>query len=216
VAPQPPQAAYGDRPDQELTALKAEGEVAWLKEVPHHALQQAVMDLHKAFTNFFEGRADYPTFRRKGENESFRLPDPLQIKLEAGSNLPAEGRLGRPDDAGPRVVTSSSQSSTTSRNLLTESKDSKVAAGLRHFYRLSERGREYDAGLANEDGQTPECCADESESRPIRTILFAGPGTRIHTDPSRWRHHHCWIADLLRLDSIFQYLRREYLSAGSP
>jgi putative transposase len=66
---------------KELKALKAQ--VEWLKEVPHHALVQAIADLHKAFTNFFEGRADYPTFRRKGQNESFRYPDPLQIKIEA-------------------------------------------------------------------------------------------------------------------------------------
>lgn len=40
------------------------------------------MDLHKAFTNFFEGRAGSPAFRRKGQNDSFRYPDPKQIKIE--------------------------------------------------------------------------------------------------------------------------------------
>ncbi|WP_244639335.1 transposase [Bosea sp. ANAM02] len=63
-----------------LTELKRE--VEWLRVVPHHPLQQAIRDLHRAFTNFFEGRARYPSFRRKGENESFRYPDPKQIKLE--------------------------------------------------------------------------------------------------------------------------------------
>jgi putative transposase len=65
---------------KELTALKAE--YAFLREVPHHPLVQTVMDLHKAFTNFFEGRARSPTFRRKGQNDSFRYPDPKQIKIE--------------------------------------------------------------------------------------------------------------------------------------
>jgi putative transposase len=65
---------------KELTALKAEFD--FLREVPHHPLVQAVMDLHKAFTNFFEGRARFPTFRRKGQNDSFRYPDPKQIKIE--------------------------------------------------------------------------------------------------------------------------------------
>ena len=64
----------------ELKDLKRE--VEWLKDVPHHPLQQAIRDLQRAFTNFFEGRARYPTFRRKGENESFRYPDPKQIKQE--------------------------------------------------------------------------------------------------------------------------------------
>lgn len=65
---------------KELTALKAEFD--FLREVPHHPLVQTVMDLHKAFTNFFEGRAGFPAFRRKGQNDSFRYPDPKQIKIE--------------------------------------------------------------------------------------------------------------------------------------
>jgi putative transposase len=56
----------------------------WMKEVPHHCLQQAVIDLHKAFTNFFEGRAAYPKPRRKYQNESFRYPDPKQIMFRDG------------------------------------------------------------------------------------------------------------------------------------
>ena len=40
------------------------------------------MDLHKAFKNFFEGRAGFPTLRKKGGNDSFRYPDPKQVKIE--------------------------------------------------------------------------------------------------------------------------------------
>lgn len=65
----------------ELKALKAEA--PWLKEVPHHALVQTIADLHKAYTNFFEGRAGYPNFKRKSHSRgSFRMPDPKQIKIE--------------------------------------------------------------------------------------------------------------------------------------
>src|SRR5258708_2145167 len=64
----------------ELTALKAEFD--FLSEVPHHPLVQTVIDLHKAFTGFFAGRARFPAFRRKGENDSFRYPDPRQVKIE--------------------------------------------------------------------------------------------------------------------------------------
>jgi putative transposase len=56
----------------------------WMKEVPHHCLQQAVIDLHKAFANFFEGRAAYPKPRRKYQNDSFRYPDPKQIMFRDG------------------------------------------------------------------------------------------------------------------------------------
>jgi hypothetical protein len=34
-----------------------------------------------AFVNFFEGRAAYPRFRREFVSDSFRFPDPAQIKL---------------------------------------------------------------------------------------------------------------------------------------
>jgi len=62
---------------KELKALKAY--LPYLKEVPHHCLQQAVIDLQKAYVNFFKGRAAYPKPRKKFENESFRFPDPKQI-----------------------------------------------------------------------------------------------------------------------------------------
>lgn len=57
----------------------------WMKEVPHHCLQQAVIDLHKAFRNFFEKRAAFPKPRRKYQNESFRFPDPKQIMFRDGA-----------------------------------------------------------------------------------------------------------------------------------
>lgn len=56
----------------ELTKLR--GEVDWINAVPGHALQQALRDLDRAFVNFFEGRAKYPTPRVKGLNDSFRVP----------------------------------------------------------------------------------------------------------------------------------------------
>jgi putative transposase len=56
---------------RELTALRAEFD--WIREVSQTAEQQALKDLQQAFENFYEGRADYPTPRRKHVNESFRL-----------------------------------------------------------------------------------------------------------------------------------------------
>jgi putative transposase len=68
--------------NKQIGDLKAE--LPWMKDVPHHCLQQAVIDLHKAFANFFEGRAAYPKPRRKYHNESFRYPDPKQIMFRPG------------------------------------------------------------------------------------------------------------------------------------
>jgi transposase, IS605 OrfB family, central region len=65
----------------ELTDLKAEA--PWLREVPHHALCQAIIDLDKAFKKFFAG-AGFPKFRKRGDRNSFRYPDPKQFKPKQG------------------------------------------------------------------------------------------------------------------------------------
>ncbi len=48
-----------------LTDLKKQEETAWLSEVSSVPLQQALRHLDTAFRNFFEGRAEYPTFHKK-------------------------------------------------------------------------------------------------------------------------------------------------------
>lgn len=65
---------------KQLTALKEEFD--FLYDVPHHPLQQAIYDLHAGFKNMYEGRAAYPTFRKKGASDAFRYPDPKRVKFE--------------------------------------------------------------------------------------------------------------------------------------
>jgi putative transposase len=48
-----------------LTTLKQQPETAWLNDVSSVPLQQALRHLDKAFRNFFDGRAKYPTFHKK-------------------------------------------------------------------------------------------------------------------------------------------------------
>src|SRR5216683_5785063 len=48
-----------------LTDLKKQEKTAWLAEVSSVPLQQALRHLDTAFRNFFEGRAEYPTFHKK-------------------------------------------------------------------------------------------------------------------------------------------------------
>ncbi|MFC0712246.1 RNA-guided endonuclease InsQ/TnpB family protein, partial [Azorhizophilus paspali] len=57
-------------------------ETAWLADAPVHPLQQALKDLERAYANFFAQRADFPRFKKKGRSDSFRYPDPKQIKLD--------------------------------------------------------------------------------------------------------------------------------------
>lgn len=56
--------------DKRLTILKQQPETAWLSEVSSVCLQQALRDLQVAFSNFFDKRAAYPSFKRKESRQS--------------------------------------------------------------------------------------------------------------------------------------------------
>ncbi|MBO0612510.1 RNA-guided endonuclease InsQ/TnpB family protein [Thiothrix fructosivorans] len=77
-----------------LTAWRNGEETPWLKNAPVHPLQHALKDLEKAYKNFFAKRADFPRFKRKGSGDSFRYPDPKQIKLDQGNNRIFLPKLG--------------------------------------------------------------------------------------------------------------------------
>jgi putative transposase len=84
----------------ELTQLKRQPGYEWLQEVDSQLLQQALVDLRRAFGAFFERRAGFPHFlSRKATRQSFRIPQ--RVRLE-GSKLhaPKVGkislRLSRP------------------------------------------------------------------------------------------------------------------------
>src|SRR5438105_10353621 len=57
-------------------------ETPWPSEAPAHALQQALLDLDRAYTKFFRKRAEFPKFHKKGIRDSFRESDPKCIKLD--------------------------------------------------------------------------------------------------------------------------------------
>jgi putative transposase len=69
-------------------------ETPWLKDAPTHPLQQALKDLERAYGNFFEKRTAFPRFKRKGRGDSFRYPDPKQIKLDQGNGRIFLPKLG--------------------------------------------------------------------------------------------------------------------------
>lgn len=56
--------------DKRLTRLKRQPETVWLNEVSSVCLQQALRDLQVAYSNFFDKRAGYPTFKRKDAAQS--------------------------------------------------------------------------------------------------------------------------------------------------
>jgi len=61
----------------QLPAWKSELE--WLRESPSQALQHALKNLDRAFTNFFAKRAEYPCFKKRGYGDSFRFPQGFKL-----------------------------------------------------------------------------------------------------------------------------------------
>jgi putative transposase len=87
----------GDKPNaialhRELNALKST-DFPWMYNVSKCAMQEALRDLQKAFSNFFAKRAKFPTFKSKHDGiTSFRLTG--TIKIEDGKiQLPRLGWL---------------------------------------------------------------------------------------------------------------------------
>lgn len=77
-----------------LTEMRNSLDTAWLADAPVHPLQQSLKDLERAYANFFAKRADFPRFKRKGQCDSFRYPDPTQIKLDQANNRIFLPKLG--------------------------------------------------------------------------------------------------------------------------
>jgi len=73
-----------------LPSLKKEYE--WLTEAPSQVLQQAALNLSSAFLNFFEGRSQYPNFKKKQNKQSIRFPQGCKLKEDI-LVLPKIGRV---------------------------------------------------------------------------------------------------------------------------
>jgi putative transposase len=96
----------------QLTLLKQQEEYAWLNEVSSVPTQQALRHLDKAFRNFFEGRAKYPMFKKKRNQQSAEYTtsafkwDGTSLTL-AKMTEPLDIRWSRPlpDGAKPSTLT---------------------------------------------------------------------------------------------------------------
>jgi putative transposase len=97
-----------------LTTLKQQPETAWLNAVSSVPVQQALRHLDKAFRNFFEGRAKYPTFHKKHGKQSatyastaFRWDAETRALTLAKMDTPLHIHWSRPlpDGATPTTVT---------------------------------------------------------------------------------------------------------------
>ncbi len=79
---------------KQLTAWRNSSDTRWLADAPVHPLQQTLKDLDRAYQNFFAKRAEFPRFKKKGVNSSFRYPDPKQIKQEQANSRLFLPKLG--------------------------------------------------------------------------------------------------------------------------
>lgn len=60
-----------------LPGLKDEFD--WLRQADSQVLQQKLIDLDRAYKNFFEGRAGYPKFKSKRAKQSIRYPQRFKL-----------------------------------------------------------------------------------------------------------------------------------------
>ncbi len=95
-----------------LTLLKQQEDFAWLNEVSSVPTQQALRHLDRAFRNFFEGRAKYPTFKKRRSQQSAEYTisafkwDGTQLTLAKMTEpLAIQWSRPLPDGAKPSTVT---------------------------------------------------------------------------------------------------------------
>lgn len=62
-----------------LTEWRKNSETQWLSEAHSQPLQQTLKDLERAYKNFYEKRADFPRFKKKGLSDSFRYPQGCKL-----------------------------------------------------------------------------------------------------------------------------------------
>ena len=75
-----------------LPVWKKEPGTLWLKDTPSQLFQVVLKDLARAYKNFFDKRADFPTFKKKTGGGSFCFPQGCE--LDAGNSRIKLPKLG--------------------------------------------------------------------------------------------------------------------------
>ena len=67
----------------------------FLKECHSQVLQQSLKDLDRAYTNFFEKRANFPKYKKKFRHDSIRFPQGVELdEIKQKIRLPKVGWVG--------------------------------------------------------------------------------------------------------------------------
>lgn len=94
-----------------LPALKSMTNTEWLRLSVAQVLQQSLMDLDKAYQNFFSKRTRFPKFKKKTDKQSIRFPQGFSL-VQKSIKLP---KLGKIRIALHRPIEGKMKSATVSR-----------------------------------------------------------------------------------------------------
>ena len=98
----------------QLPLWKQEEDTKWLAECHSQVLQQSLKDLDRAFTNYYEGRANFPKFHKKFKSkDSFRYPQ--GFKIDEGKRQIYLPKIGWVKYHRSRFITGKAKSITVSR-----------------------------------------------------------------------------------------------------
>jgi putative transposase len=89
-------------------------EFEWLSECYSQCLQQSVLNLGVAFGNFFDGRAMYPTFKKRQGKQSIQYPQNVKVLSDCEIKFP--GKLGTVDAKVHRDIEGKVKTVTVSKN----------------------------------------------------------------------------------------------------
>jgi len=94
--------SYYDQANELKTLKRMEG-FEWIKDAPAQILQQAMRNCDRSFKNFFHSSFGFPKFKRKGQGDSFRFPDPKQFSLRTVSRRKAFLKLPKIGEVALRL-----------------------------------------------------------------------------------------------------------------
>lgn len=102
---------------KDVTEIKKIPDYEWLKEVDSIALQQSLVDLDVAYTNFFKHHKSFPKFKKKNDKNSFRTQNVnsnISVSIETKRiKLPKIGSVKFKDT---RTIEGEIKNATVSRN----------------------------------------------------------------------------------------------------
>jgi len=172
-----------------LTEWKKEPERAFLSEVSSVVLQQSLRNLDVAFTNFFEKRAQYPTFKSRRSRQSaryatnaFTFKDGLITLAKQSEPLDIVWSRQLPDDA--KLVSLTISRDTSGRYLAKHIADAAFGEIFRELeYKANWYGRIY-LPLDRFFPSSKLCssCGHLSDELPLSVREWACPACGAHHD----------------------------------